>query len=76
MILMTTEKYIEQLQEAQRTLTMVKEDLDRAIKLMQRRSETGDKEQEQLSRLSALSSRDYLKEADARIRETALTPIK
>ncbi len=38
---MTPEEYIEELRAAQRTLDMVKEDLDRAIDKMQRRIETG-----------------------------------
>ena len=73
---MTPEKYIEKLKEVQRTLDMVKEDLDRAIDRMQRRIETGYEHLEQDSRLAALAGREYVKQADSKIYETATSKIE
>ena len=60
-MIMTPEEYIEKLKEVQRTLDMVKNDLDRAIDKMQRRIETGYESMEQESRLAALAGREYVK---------------
>ena len=57
---MTPEEYIEKLKEVQRTLDMVKEDLDRAVDKMQRRIETGYEHLERDSRLAALAGREYV----------------
>ena len=73
---MTPEEYIEKLKEVQRTLDMVKEDLDRAIDRMQRRIETGYEHLEQDSRLAALAGREYVKLAGSKIYETATSKIE
>ena len=73
---MTPEKYIEKLKEAQRTLDMVKEDLDRAIDRMQRRIETGYESMEQKSRLAALAGREYVKLADNTLLEVETAKIE
>lgn len=58
---MTPEEYIEKLVEAQYTLDSVKDDLDRAIRRMQKRLETGDAFYDMKSRLSALAALEYVK---------------
>ena len=73
---MTPEEYIEKLKEAQRTLDMVKEDLDRAIDRMQRRIETGYESMEQKSRLAALAGREYVKLADNTLLEVETAKIE
>lgn len=73
---MTPEEYIEKLKEVQRTLDMIKNDLDRAIVKMQRRIETGYEHLEQESRLAALAGREYVKLADSNIYETATSKIE
>lgn len=73
---MTPEKYIEKLKEAQRTLDMVKEDLDRAIDRMQRRIETGYEHLEKDSRLAALAGREYVKLADSTLLEVGTAKIE
>ena len=73
---MTPEEYIEKLKEVQRTLDMVKEDLDRAIDRMQRRIETGYEHLEKDSRLAALAGRGYIKLADSSIYEAATAKIE
>ena len=70
------EEYIEELRAAQRTLDMVKEDLDCAIDKMQRRIETGYEHLEKESRLAALAGREYVKLADSKIYETATSKIE
>lgn len=72
---MTPEEYIEKLKEVQRTLDMVKEDLDRAIDKMQRRIETGYEHLEQDSRLAALAGREYVKLADSTLLEVGTSKI-
>ncbi|MBQ8715901.1 MAG: hypothetical protein IJ552_12005 [Prevotella sp.] len=72
---MTPEEYIEKLKEVQRTLDMVKEDLDRAIDKMQRRIETGYVHLEQDSRLAALAGREYVKLADSTLLEVGTSKI-
>ena len=72
---MTPEEYIEKLKEVQRTLDMVKEDLDRAIGKMQRRIETGYESMEQDSRLAALAGREYVKLADSTLLEVGTSKI-
>lgn len=73
---MTPEEYIEKLKEAQRTLDMVKEDLDRAIDKMQRRIETGYESMEQDSRLAALAGREYVKLDDSTLLEVGTAKIE
>ena len=73
---MTPEEYIEKLKEAQRTLDMVKENLDRAIDRMQRRIETGYESMEQKSRLAALAGREYVKLADNTLLEVETAKIE
>ena len=73
---MTPEEYIEKLKEVQRTLDMVKEDLDRAIDRMQRRIETGYEHLEQDSRLAALAGREYVKLADSTLLEVGTSKIE
>lgn len=73
---MTPEEYIEKLKEVQRTLDMVKEDLDRAIGKMQRRIETGYESMEQESRLAALAGREYVKLADSTLLEVGTVKIE
>ncbi len=73
---MTPEEYIEKLKEVQRTLDMVKEDLDRAIQRMEKRLETGYEYLEKESRLVALAGREYVKMADSSIYETATAKIE
>ena len=73
---MTPEEYIEKLKEVQRTLDMVKEDLDRAINKMQRRIETGYESMEQESRLAALAGREYVKLADSTLLEAGTSKIE
>ena len=73
---MTPEEYIEKLKEVQRTLDMVKEDLDRAIGKMQRRIETGYEHLEQDSRLAALAGREYVKLADSTLLEVGTSKIE
>ena len=73
---MTPEEYIEKLKEVQRTLDMVKNDLDRAVDKMQRRIETGYESMEQDSRLVALAGREYVKLADNSIYEAATAKIE
>ena len=73
---MTPEEYIEKLKEVQRTLDMVKEDLDRAIDKMQRRIETGYEHLEQDSRLAALAGREYVKLADSTLLEVGTSKIE
>ncbi len=73
---MTPEEYIEKLKEAQRTLDMVKEDLDRAILKIEKRLETGYEYYEKESRLAALAGREYIKLADSSIYETATAKIE
>lgn len=58
---MTPEEYIEKLVETQYTLDSVKEDLDRAIRRMQKRLETGDAAYDMKSRLSSLAALEYVK---------------
>lgn len=58
---MTPEEYIEKLVETQYTLDSVKEDLDRAIRRMQKRLETGDVFYDMKSRLAALAALEYVK---------------
>ena len=74
-LIMTPEEYIEKLKEVQRTLDMVKEDLDRAIDKMQRRIETGYESMEQESRLAALAGREYVKLADTTLLEVGTAKI-
>ena len=73
---MTPEEYIEKLKEVQRTLDMVKEDLDRAIDRMQRRIETGYEHLEQDSRLAALAGREYVKLVDSTLLEIGTSKIE
>lgn len=73
---MTPEEYIEKLKEVQRTLDMVKEDLDRAIDKMQRRIETGYESMERDSRLAALPGREYVKLADSTLLEVGAAKIE
>ena len=73
---MTPEEYIEKLKEVQRTLDMVKEDLDRAIDRMQRRIETGYESMEQESRLAALAGREYVKLADDQLLKAGTAKIE
>lgn len=73
---MTPEEYIEKLKEVQRTLDMIKNDLDRAIDRMQRRIETGYEHLEQDSRLAALAGREYVKLADSTLLEVGTTKIE
>lgn len=73
---MTPEEYIEKLKEVQRTLDMVKEDLDRAIDRMQRRIETGYEHLEQDSRLAALAGREYVKLVDSTLLEVGTAKIE
>ena len=75
-LIMTPEEYIEKLKEAQRTLDMVKEDLDRAIDRMQRRIETGYEHLEKDSRLAALAGRGYVKLADSTLLEVGTAKIE
>ena len=73
---MTPEEYIERLREVQRTLDMVKDDLDRAIDKMNRRLETGYESMEQESRLAALAGREYVKLADSSLLEVGTSKIE
>jgi len=73
---MTPEEYIEELRAAQRTLDMVKEDLDRAIDKMQRRIETGYEHLEKESRLAALAGREYVKLADDQLLKVGTAKIE
>jgi len=73
---MTPEEYIEKLKEAQRTLILVKEDLDRAIHRMEKRLETGYEYYEKDSRLAALAGREYIKLVDKSIYELATNKIE
>ena len=73
---MTPEEYIEALKAVQRTLGMVKEDLDRAINKMERRLETGYESFEQDSRLACLAGRECVKLADSKILEIATDKIE
>ena len=73
---MTPEEYIEKLKGVQRTLDMVKEDLDRAIYKMQRRIESGYEHLEQESRLATLTGREYVKLADSTLLEVGTTKIE
>lgn len=73
---MTPEEYIEKLKEVQRTLDMVKGDLDRAIDKMQRRIKTGYEHLEQDSRLATLAGREYVKLADSSLLEVGTTKIE
>ena len=73
---MTPEEYIERLREVQRTLDMVKDDLDRAIDKMNRRLETGYESTEQESRLAALAGREYVKLADSSLLEVGTSKIE
>lgn len=72
---MTPEEYIEKLKDAQRTLDMAKNDLDRAIQRMEKRLETGYSHMETKSRLAALVACDYMKLAGSEILETATSNI-
>ena len=74
--MMTPEEYIEKLKEVQRTLDMVKEDLDRAIDKMQRRIETGYESMEQKSRLAALAGRETVKLVESTLLEIGTTKIE
>ena len=73
---MAPEEYIKKLKEVQRTLDIVKEDLDRAVDKMQRRIETGYEHLERDSRLAALAGREYVKLADSSIYEAATAKIE
>ena len=73
---MTPEEYIEKLKEAQHTLDMVKENLDRAIDKMQRRIETGYESMEQESRLAALAGREYVKMVDDQLLKVGTAKIQ
>ena len=73
---MTPEEYIEKLKEVQRTLDMVKEDLDHAIDRMQRRIETGNESMEQKSRLAALAGRETVKLVESTLLEIGTTKIE
>ena len=73
---MTPEEYIEKLKEVQRTLDMVKEDLDRAIDRMQRRIETGYEHLEKDSRLAALAGRETVKLVDITLLEVGTAKIE
>lgn len=75
-MILTPEEYIENLKEVQRTLDMVKNDLDRAIDKMQRRIETGYESIENESRLAALAGREYIQLAESKIFETAISEIE
>ena len=74
--IITPEEYIEKLKEVQRTLDMVKEDLDRAIDRMQRRIESDYEHLEQESRLAALAGREYVKLADSTLLEVGTAKIE
>lgn len=74
--MMTPEEYIEKLKEVQRTLDMVKEDLDHAIDRMQRRIETGNESMEQKSRLAALAGRETVKLVESTLLEIGTTKIE
>ena len=73
---MTPDEYIEKLKEVQRTLDMIKNDLDRTIDKMQRRIETGYESMEQESRLAALAGREYVKLADSTLLEVGTAKIE
>ena len=73
---MTPEEYIEKLREVERTLDMVKDDLDRAIDKMNRRLETGYESMEQESRLAVLAGREYVKLADSSLLEVGTSKIE
>jgi len=73
---MTPEEYIEKLKEAERTLILVKEDLDRAIHNMEKRLETGYEYYEKDSRLAALAGREYVRLVDKSIFELATDKIE
>ena len=73
---MTPEEYIEKLKEAERTLILVKEDLDRAIYNMEKRLETGYEYYEKDSRLAALAGREYVRLVDKSIFELATDKIE
>ena len=73
---MTPEEYIEKLKEVQRTLDMIKNDLDRTIDKMQRRIETGYESMEKESRLAALAGREYVKLADSTLLEVGTAKIE
>lgn len=75
-MILTPEEYIENLKEVQRTLDMVKNNLDRAIDKMQRRIETGYESIEKESRLAALAGREYVQLAESKIFETAIAKIE
>lgn len=72
---MTPENYIEKLRKVQRTLDLVKEDLDRAIYKMERRIETGYESLEKESRLAVMAGESYVKMADNLLLETATAKI-
>ena len=73
---MTPEEYIEKLKEVQRTLDMVKEDLDRAIGKMQRRIETGYESMEKESRLATLAGRVILELTNSTLLEVGTSKIE
>lgn len=73
---MTPDEYIEKLKKVQRTLDMVKEDLDRAVYKMQRRIETGYDSMEKDSRLAALAGRELVKQADISIKKIATAKLE
>lgn len=75
-LFVTPEEYIENLKEVQRTLDMVKSDLDRAIDKMKRRIETGYESMEQDSRLAALGGREYVKLADNQLLKVGTAKIQ
>lgn len=72
----TPEEYIEKLKDAQRTLDMVKEDLDRAMDKMQRRLETGYESLEKESRLAVLAGGEYVRLSEDILSEVALSIIE
>lgn len=73
---MKPEEYIEELRAAQRTLDMVKEDIDRAIDRMQRRIETGYEHLEKESRLAALAGREYIRLVDSNLLKVGTAKIE
>lgn len=75
-LFVTPEEYIENLKEVQRTLDMVKNDLDRAIDKMKRRIETGYESMEQDSRLAALVGREYVKLADNQLLKVGTAKVQ
>jgi|GEM_PF-3519623 len=73
---MTPEEYIEGLKDAQRALDAAKDDLDRAIRRMEKRLETGYESMERDSRIAALAAREEVKLIGDKILKVATTKIE